>query len=237
MQDDVQRRCRNRPDGDRVHPNLRSQIGRQQAGEVIGHEVADADRADLAGLQQLGTAREVARAAAQGQVCDVANDNGGAQVVVSGHKSAVERAVAIAQEKGAKRAIASGAVTTLGYPCSISETFLRRNQNQSLEGNLTALEKIRADKEREAADGFDGSWVAHPALVPTSTDVIDEALLTITTTQTFANTWLAWRLGEFQMEHTDLAVRMTTSNDTVDLRSGDADGFYALLTERLSRLP
>ena len=51
----------------------------------------------------------------------------------------------------------------------------------------------------------------------------DESLLTVTTTHTFANTWLAWRLGAFQMEHPDLAVRMTTSNDIVDLRSGDAD--------------
>jgi len=51
----------------------------------------------------------------------------------------------------------------------------------------------------------------------------DEALLTVTTTHTFANTWLAWRLGGFQMEHPDLAVRMTTSNEVVDLRSGEAD--------------
>ena len=51
----------------------------------------------------------------------------------------------------------------------------------------------------------------------------DESLLTITTTHTFANTWLAWRLGAFQIDHPDLAVRMTTSNELVDLRSGDAD--------------
>jgi len=51
----------------------------------------------------------------------------------------------------------------------------------------------------------------------------DETLLTITTTHTFANTWLAWRLGAFQIDHPDLAVRMTTSNELVDLRSGDAD--------------
>ena len=51
----------------------------------------------------------------------------------------------------------------------------------------------------------------------------DETLLTITTTHTFANTWLAWRLGAFQMEHPDLAVRMTTSNELCDLRGGDAD--------------
>jgi LysR family glycine cleavage system transcriptional activator len=51
----------------------------------------------------------------------------------------------------------------------------------------------------------------------------DESLLTITTTHTFANTWLAWRLGAFQIEHPELAVRMTTSNEVLDLRSGIAD--------------
>ena len=45
----------------------------------------------------------------------------------------------------------------------------------------------------------------------------------MTTTHTFANTWLAWTLGSFQMQHTDLAVRMTTSNEVCDLRAGDAD--------------
>jgi hydroxymethylglutaryl-CoA lyase len=50
----------------------------------------------------------------------------------------------VVNEKGAERAIATGAVTTLGYPCSISETFLRRNQNQSLEQNLAVLEQIHA---------------------------------------------------------------------------------------------
>ncbi|WP_375690980.1 ACP S-malonyltransferase [Pseudooceanicola sp. LIPI14-2-Ac024] len=51
------------------------------------------------------TAAEVAREAAQGEVCQAANDNDPAQVVVSGHKAAVERAVEIAKEKGAKRAV------------------------------------------------------------------------------------------------------------------------------------
>lgn len=60
--------------------------------------------AALLGLEY-DAALEVAREAAQGEVCDAANDNGGAQVVVSGHKAAVERAVAIAQTKGAKRAV------------------------------------------------------------------------------------------------------------------------------------
>jgi [acyl-carrier-protein] S-malonyltransferase len=60
--------------------------------------------AALLGLEY-DAALEVAREAAQGEVCDAANDNGGAQVVVSGHKAAVERAVAIAQTRGAKRAV------------------------------------------------------------------------------------------------------------------------------------
>jgi [acyl-carrier-protein] S-malonyltransferase len=48
---------------------------------------------------------EVAKEAAQGQVCDPANDNGGGQVVVSGNKEAVDRAVEIARSKGARRAM------------------------------------------------------------------------------------------------------------------------------------
>jgi [acyl-carrier-protein] S-malonyltransferase len=47
----------------------------------------------------------VAREAAQGQVCQAANDNGGGQVVVSGDKAAVERAVEIAKGRGARRAM------------------------------------------------------------------------------------------------------------------------------------
>jgi [acyl-carrier-protein] S-malonyltransferase len=50
-------------------------------------------------------AAAVAAEAAQGQVCQTANDNGGGQVVVSGNKAAVERAVEIAKGRGAKRAM------------------------------------------------------------------------------------------------------------------------------------
>lgn len=60
--------------------------------------------AALLGLE-IDAAREVAREAAQGEVCDAANDNGPGQVVVSGHKTAVERAIAIAGERGARRSI------------------------------------------------------------------------------------------------------------------------------------
>lgn len=60
--------------------------------------------AALVGVE-LDTAREIATEAANGQVCAAANDNGGGQVVISGDKDAVERAVEIAKSRGVKRAI------------------------------------------------------------------------------------------------------------------------------------
>jgi len=53
----------------------------------------------------LATARDIAGEAAEGLVCDVANDNGGGQVVLSGHREAVERAMALAQSRGVRRAV------------------------------------------------------------------------------------------------------------------------------------
>ncbi|MCA0423969.1 MAG: ACP S-malonyltransferase [Proteobacteria bacterium] len=51
-------------------------------------------------------AAEVAKEAAEGEVCELANDNGGGQVVISGHASAIARAIPIAQGKGIRRALA-----------------------------------------------------------------------------------------------------------------------------------
>jgi hydroxymethylglutaryl-CoA lyase len=62
----------------------------------------------------------------------------------------------VVNEKGAARAIATRTVTTLGYPCSISETFLRRNQNQSPEENQSVLKRIK-----EMADGSGLEMVAY----------------------------------------------------------------------------
>jgi [acyl-carrier-protein] S-malonyltransferase len=66
--------------------------------------VGEGAMAALLGLE-LGPAREVAEAAAEGEVCAVANDNAPGQVVVSGHKAAVERAIKLAGERGARRGI------------------------------------------------------------------------------------------------------------------------------------
>ncbi|HYI43623.1 MAG TPA: ACP S-malonyltransferase [Sphingomicrobium sp.] len=54
----------------------------------------------------LAMARRIAEVAAEGEICSVANDNDPSQVVLSGHKGAIDRAIAVAREMGAKRAVA-----------------------------------------------------------------------------------------------------------------------------------
>jgi [acyl-carrier-protein] S-malonyltransferase len=66
--------------------------------------VGEGAMAALLGLD-LVAAREVAEEAAEDDVCTCANDNAPGQVVVSGHKAAVERAIEVAGEKGARRAV------------------------------------------------------------------------------------------------------------------------------------
>ncbi len=66
-------------------------VGQGAMAAILGLDLADVE--------------EVAAAAAEDQVCDVANDNSDGQIVVSGNTEAVERAVEIARDKGARRAI------------------------------------------------------------------------------------------------------------------------------------
>jgi hydroxymethylglutaryl-CoA lyase len=58
----------------------------------------------------------------------------------------------VVNEKGAERAIKTQAVSTLGFPYSISETFLRKNQNQSPEESLEELEKIQKKADGAGLD-------------------------------------------------------------------------------------
>ena len=51
--------------------------------------------------------------------------------------------------------------------------FIPSRRNPEI--NETALARVREDKERESGDGFDGTWVAHPDLVPVATEVFDAA--------------------------------------------------------------
>jgi hydroxymethylglutaryl-CoA lyase len=54
----------------------------------------------------------------------------------------------VVNEKGSERAIATKAVSTLGYPFSVSETFLRKNQNQTLAESYKTLESIKAKTDK-----------------------------------------------------------------------------------------
>src|SRR5229473_2493458 len=58
----------------------------------------------------------------------------------------------VVNEKGAQRAVETQAVSTLGFPYSISETFLRKNQNQSAEEALEELEKIQKHADAGGLD-------------------------------------------------------------------------------------
>ena len=78
--------------------------------------------AALLGLD-FAAAKAVAEAAAQGDVCQAANDNDPGQVVVSGHKAAVERAAVLAKEAGAKRAVILP--VSAPFHCSLMEPAAR----------------------------------------------------------------------------------------------------------------
>ena len=121
-----------------------------------------------------------------------------------------ENFTAAAAELGMTQAAVSYQVKSLeerlGAPLFVREKGRAR---------LTALGQRLLPPLSTAFDAIESAFASHREE--------DESLLTITTTHTFANTWLAWRLGAFQMEHPELAVRMTTGNELCDLRSGDAD--------------
>jgi len=51
----------------------------------------------------------------------------------------------------------------------------------------------------------------------------NEAMLTISASQTFANTWFAWRLGAFQMQHPEMAVRLIASDAMADFATDEVD--------------
>jgi hydroxymethylglutaryl-CoA lyase len=58
----------------------------------------------------------------------------------------------VVNERGAERAIATDAVRTLGFPYSLSPTFLKNNQNQTLEENLDILEKVKLKADEAGLD-------------------------------------------------------------------------------------
>jgi len=84
----------------------------------------------------------------------------------------------VVNEKGAQRAIETQAVSTLGFPYSISETFLRKNQNQSPEEALDELEKIqkKADDAGLGVVVYISMAFGNPYGDPWSVDEVVEAI-------------------------------------------------------------
>ncbi|HEX4694115.1 transcriptional regulator GcvA [Sphingomonas sp.] len=80
---------------------------------------------------------------------------------------------------------------------------------------LTDAGRAAAPPITRAFDAIDSAFGAIRAA--------DEAVLTVSTSNTFANTWLAWRLGSFQMKHPEMAVRLQTSDAMADFGSDDVD--------------
>jgi len=110
----------------------------------------------------------------------------------------------VVNEKGASRAIATGAVTTLGYPFSISETFLRKNQNQSLEENYEVLETI---KNRAEVAGLD--MVAY---------------ISMAFGNPYGDPWNDEKVGQAVGKIADLEIRSISLADTVGIATAELIG-------------
>jgi hydroxymethylglutaryl-CoA lyase len=84
----------------------------------------------------------------------------------------------VVNEKGAERAVQTQAVTTVGFPYSISETFLRKNQNQSAEQALEELEKIQKKADDAGLDVvvYISMAFGNPYGDPWSTDEVIDAI-------------------------------------------------------------
>src|SRR5260370_14416701 len=84
----------------------------------------------------------------------------------------------VVNEKGAERAVATQAVSTLGFPCSVSETFLRKNQNQTLDECYKVLESIKrkADNTRLSTLAYISMAFGNPYGDPWNETNVREAL-------------------------------------------------------------
>ena len=107
----------------------------------------------------------------------------------------------VVNEKGAERAIFTQAVSTLGFPCSISETFLRKNQNQTLDECYKALESIK----RRADD----------------TGLSTVAYLSMAFGNPYGDPWDETNVREALNKLVDLGIRSVSLADTVGMAGPD----------------
>ena len=84
----------------------------------------------------IAIAQAVAEAAAQGDVCTVANDNDPTQVVISGHKTAIDRAIGMAKEHGAKRGIPLP--VSAPFHCALMQLAADRMQQALADAEIAA---------------------------------------------------------------------------------------------------
>lgn len=111
--------------------------------------------------------------------------------------------------------------------------LFRREKRRVL---LTDAGRRAAGPVGRAFDAIDGAFAELRAE--------DEGMLTISTSQTFANTWLAWRLGGFQMAHPEMAVRLAVTDTLSDFAGDEVDvairaglgGWGGLATDLLIRI-
>jgi len=92
--------------------------------------------------------------------------------------AAVEIIGIVVNEKGAERAVSTKRVTTLGYPCSVSETFLRKNQNQSRRENHEVLKSLKrhADEAKIKMVVYISMAFGNPYDDPWSEDEVTQAV-------------------------------------------------------------
>jgi len=107
----------------------------------------------------------------------------------------------VVNEKGAERAIATQAVSTLGFPCSISETFLRKNQNQTLDDCYKVLESVK-----RKADDAGMNTVAY---------------ISMAFGNPYGDPWDKTQVNEALNRLVDLDIKSVSLADTVGMASPD----------------
>ena len=107
----------------------------------------------------------------------------------------------VVNEKGAERAIATQTVSTLGFPCSVSETFLRKNQNQTPEECYKVLELIK-----RKADDAGLSTVVY---------------ISMAFGNPYGDPWDATKVREALSKLVDLGIRSVSLADTIGIAGPD----------------
>jgi len=107
----------------------------------------------------------------------------------------------VVNEKGAERAIETRAVSTLGFPCSVSETFLRKNQNQTLQECYKILESVK----RKADDARLGTVV----------------YISMAFGNPYGDAWDESKIGQALSTLVDLGIQSVSLADTVGMAGHD----------------